>query len=61
LHRRALGVGRFDLTPLTHELVNGWHEYVPKREMLRESENVNPFGNSEKPSNVAGQPAMGKP
>jgi len=29
--------------------------------LLRESENVNPFGNSEKPSNVAGCPLEGKP
>jgi hypothetical protein len=25
LHRWALGLDRFDLAPLTHQLINGWH------------------------------------
>src|SRR5574343_368190 len=41
LHRRALGFGLFDLAPVTHELLDGWHElFVP----YVKNENVNPFG-----------------
>src|SRR5574343_1259588 len=41
LHRRALGFGLFDLAPVTHELIDGWHElFVP----YVKNENVNPFG-----------------
>jgi hypothetical protein len=25
LHRRAFGLDRFDLAPLTHQLIDGWH------------------------------------
>src|SRR5574337_1945020 len=27
LHRRALGLGRLDRPPVTHQLTDGWHEY----------------------------------
>jgi hypothetical protein len=34
LHRRAFGLGLFDLAPLTHQLIDGWHlKNVPKREL----------------------------
>jgi hypothetical protein len=29
LHRGALGLGLLDLAPVTHELVDGWHEIRP--------------------------------
>src|SRR3990167_9382996 len=56
-HRRTLGFGLLDLTPVTHELVNGWHELSS---LNVKYENVNPFGISEKPSNVADSPQRSK-
>ncbi|MNT86574.1 hypothetical protein D3C72_2268770 [compost metagenome] len=28
-HRRAFGLGLFDLAPLTDQLIDGWHEIRP--------------------------------